>query len=458
MPYRYNRYLRPLFLVGDLLILNFAYWLSYYVLFNDPVGVYEQPYLTLVTFANLAWLFLALISQSYNFSRVSRLAKLLRGLAVYILLHLLLVSAFWVFQKAFFYSREFLIVTYFILVPLAFTFRTAGIYLLRIYRKKGFNRRNVIIFGFGEVAEELRKFFMLHPESGYRFIGYYSNRERGPRIQGGYRELKEYCSNNRIDEIYCCIPYVRYDQIQKLIDYGEENLIKIKLISDFRGFSFKGLELERYDNIPVLNVTSIPLDDMKNRIVKRSFDIVFSSIFIVFVMSWLYPLIALLIKIDSRGPVIFRQKRTGKENENFVCFKFRTMKVNDQEHKQATKDDDRITTIGKFLRKTSIDEFPQFFNVLRGDMSVVGPRPHMLHQTEEYSRKIEKFMARHFVKPGITGLAQAKGYRGETKELYKMKSRVKLDRFYVENWSLLFDLKIILLTAVSLYKERDKAF
>jgi lipopolysaccharide/colanic/teichoic acid biosynthesis glycosyltransferase len=201
------------------------------------------------------------------------------------------------------------------------------------------------------------------------------------------------------------------------------------------------------------------LDDVKNRVVKRGFDILFSFAFIVFILSWLYPLLAILIKLDSKGPILFRQPRTGKGNNDFLCYKFRTMKVNsDSDKVQASRGDSRITRFGRFLRRTSLDEFPQFFNVFMGDMSVVGPRPHMLSHTREYSKRVEKFMARHFVKPGITGLAQAKGYRGETKELLQMKNRVKLDRFYVENWSLLFDIKILMLTAVTLYKERDKAF
>lgn len=375
------------------------------------------------------------------------------------MLHMLIISAFWVYQKAYYYSREYIILVYITLAVLLLIWRTGGIYLLRMYRLQGYNYRKVVIFGFGEVAMELRDFFRIHPESGYKFQGYFSNKEKGPQIQGDYHALQDYALEHKIDEIYCCIPYVQYDQIQKLINFGEENLIKVKLISDFRGFSLKGLELERYDHIPVLNVSSIPLDDLKNRVIKRGFDILFSSIFIVTILSWLYPLIALLIKMDSKGPVIFKQPRTGKGNRDFFCYKFRTMKVNNVSEKvQATKYDNRITRLGSFLRRTSIDEFPQFFNVFKGEMSVVGPRPHMISHTEEYSKRINKFMARHFVKPGITGLAQAKGYRGETKELLQMKNRVKLDRFYVENWSLLFDIRILMLTAVSLYKERDKAY
>ena len=176
-------------------------------------------------------------------------------------------------------------------------------------------------------------------------------------------------------------------------------------------------------------------------------------------MSWLVPLIALLIKLDSKGPVFFRQKRSGKNNHNFYCFKFRTMRVNGEaDIVQASRNDSRITRIGAFLRRTSLDELPQFYNVLRGEMSVVGPRPHMINHTIEFSEKIDNFWQRQSVQPGITGLAQAKGYRGETNTALKLKNRIKLDRFYVDNWSFLFDIRIIILTVFSLLERNENAY
>ena len=459
MKYRYDGFLKPLFFAGDVLILNVSLMLAFYLKFYELGGVFSHPYSSLLVVANLVWLLIGFSSNVYDFSRVTPLPKVIRVLVVYVLLHMLIITGFWVFEKAYYYSREYLVYTYVIFGFLVLVWRTGGIHLLRIYRRSGFNYRNVVIFGYGEVAKELKSFFHSHPESGYRFLGYFSNKEQGDHILGNFEGLKGFAFESKLDEIYCCIPYVQYEQIQRLIHFGEENLIKVKLISDFRGFSLKGLELERYDHIPVLNVSSIPLDDLKNRAMKRGFDILVSSFVLLAIMSWLYPLVALLIKLTSRGPVLFKQYRTGLDGSNFTCYKFRTMRVNDDsDSKQATKSDNRITPLGRFLRRTSIDEFPQFYNVLIGNMSLVGPRPHMLKHTEEYAQRIEKFMARHFVKPGITGLAQAKGYRGETTELIQMKNRVKLDRFYIENWSLLFDIKILMLTAVSLYKERDKAY
>ncbi|MEL7146237.1 MAG: sugar transferase, partial [Bacteroidota bacterium] len=178
-----------------------------------------------------------------------------------------------------------------------------------------------------------------------------------------------------------------------------------------------------------------------------------------FLLSWIIPIIGFLIKLESKGPVFFKQHRNGKGNEKFLCWKFRTMRVNaEADTKQATKDDPRITKIGSILRKTSIDELPQFINVLLGDMSVVGPRPHPVKLNEQFSPKIDRFIQRHAVKPGITGLAQAKGYRGETTQFSAMYGRVKLDRFYVKNWSLILDLKIIILTIFSIIKGQETAY
>jgi exopolysaccharide biosynthesis polyprenyl glycosylphosphotransferase len=196
-----------------------------------------------------------------------------------------------------------------------------------------------------------------------------------------------------------------------------------------------------------------------NQYFKRTFDIAFSFLVIVLVFTWLFPILALLIKLSSKGPIFFKQQRSGKRNEVFTCYKFRSMKVNeDSDTIQAHKSDDRITGIGKFLRKTSMDELPQFLNVLNGDMSVVGPRPHMLKHTEEYSQIIDNFMVRHFVKPGITGWAQVHGFRGETHQDYKMRKRVQYDVWYIENWSFLLDIRIIFMTVRNLLLGDRNAF
>jgi len=331
-------------------------------------------------------------------------------------------------------------------------------YLNKIIINKKLNFKNVVIVGFGELAWEMRKFFRMHPEHGYRFLGYFDQDPSNKEVNY-LDDLDSFCKTNNVHEIYCCLPYTDNNKVRNLIDFGLSNMVKVKLITDYRGFYQRGIKLERYDSIPVLNVAAVPLDERSNQIIKRSFDIIFSALVIILLLSWLTPLIALMIKLTSPGPVFFNQKRAGKGNKPFACLKFRTMVVhNSSEFKQATKNDPRITPFGQFLRKTSLDEFPQFINVLIGDMSVIGPRPHVFKLNEEFHSKIEKFMARQYIKPGITGLAQAKGFRGETKNDISMKSRVKLDRFYIENWSFLLDLKIVIATVISLAKGDQQAY
>jgi len=191
---------------------------------------------------------------------------------------------------------------------------------------------------------------------------------------------------------------------------------------------------------------------------KRVFDIVFSLIVIIFLLSWLIPILAILIKLESKGPVFFKQGRPGMDEKEFFCYKFRSMQVNGFTEKEASKNDPRVTKMGKFMRKTSMDELPQFFNVILGEMSVVGPRPHLWSQNKAYASKIKKYMVRHYVKPGITGLAQVKGFRGEIETEEDMVNRIKLDVFYIENWSLIMDIKIIFQTVFNIFKGEDKAY
>ena len=333
------------------------------------------------------------------------------------------------------------------------------IYSIGTYRRSGYNQRSVVIAGHGTLATELKTFLDNHPESGYTFQGYFSeNAEKEEEVKN-IQEIPDFAQYTRVDEIYCCLPDISFNSVKSLIEFAEKNFIKVKLIADFRGFEFSDVQLENFGHIPVLNVTSYPLDVMTNRFIKRTFDVVFSVLFLFLIFSWLCPLIALIIKLDSTGPVFFVQKRNGRSNNEFFCLKFRTMYVNeDSDRLQTTRGDKRVTPVGRLLRRTSLDELPQFLNVLIGNMSVVGPRPHMVLHTQEFSKKVDRFLARHYVKPGITGLAQAKGVRGETKELSSMEKRVKYDNFYIKKWSMLLDIKIIILTIFGLVKDKNHAY
>lgn len=239
---------------------------------------------------------------------------------------------------------------------------------------------------------------------------------------------------------------------------ADKEMIRFKLVPDVKDYFKKNVNVTMLGHFPVISPRSEPLENISNMMFKRLFDVVFSFVVIVFVMSWLLPIIAILIKLESKGPVFFKQPRSGKDNKAFYCLKFRSMYVNGKANMaQAVKNDRRITKIGAFIRKTSIDELPQFFNVLAGDMSVVGPRPHMLRHTREYSAIIDEFMVRHFMLPGITGWAQVTGLRGETSEEGSMEARVKADIWYMENWSMFLDFKIVFLTVWQVIAGHEKA-
>jgi putative colanic acid biosynthesis UDP-glucose lipid carrier transferase len=247
--------------------------------------------------------------------------------------------------------------------------------------------------------------------------------------------------------------------IYRLIKKADQNCIRFRIVPDIGALVKRQVYIDYLNEIPVLSLRREPLDDLGNKIKKRIFDIIVSSLVTVFILSWLIPLIGLLIKLESKGPIFFRQQRSGQDNKSFWCLKFRSMTVNDNANLvQATRGDARITKIGAFLRRTSLDEFPQFLNVLMGDMSIVGPRPHMLKHTADYSKIIDEYMIRQFLKPGITGWAQVNGFRGETKTLDQMKKRVEYDLWYMENWNMWLDLKIMFLTVFNTIKGEENAF
>lgn len=266
-------------------------------------------------------------------------------------------------------------------------------------------------------------------------------------------------AESEIQELYVVAQPQYIVDLNSYFELADRNCMRLKFVPDFSMISKSSFSSTNFNNFHVILPRNEPLQDSYNRLLKRVFDIVFSLLVIVLVLSWLYPVLAFIIKKQSKGPVLFKQLRTGKKNQSFWCYKFRSMTVNAQSDSvQAQKGDARVTPIGKFIRRTSIDELPQFFNVLLGDMSVVGPRPHMLKHTQDYNDQINNFMVRHFVKPGITGLAQVSGLRGETKKVSDMKRRVKADIDYVQNWSLIKDLKICLLTVIVTLKGDENAF
>ena len=302
----------------------------------------------------------------------------------------------------------------------------------------------------------MKHFFTNNPDYGYNLVKVFSLKERK---EDKINECLAFVSNDKIDEIYCAMADLSDNQMANIINFADNNLKTLKFIPDEKQMLSANVKFEFYDYIPVIPQRNILQEEHFNKVVKRIFDLVFSSVIIVTVLSWLMPIMAILINLESKGPLFFIQKRNGLNYKSFSCYKFRSMKINDRADLElASKDDARITRIGKFIRKTSIDELPQFFNVFFGEMSVVGPRPHMVSVTNLYAANVDKFMVRHFVKPGITGLAQSKGFRGEVETDEDIINRVKYDIFYIENWSILLDIKIIFITIFNTLKGDDKAY
>ncbi|MEN8139486.1 MAG: undecaprenyl-phosphate glucose phosphotransferase [Bacteroidota bacterium] len=456
MDKRYSKYIRPFAIFSDLLLLNV---LMHFLIFEKGLMTDATKDFRFLFVANVGWLVISYILDLYKIYRFTRIVIIMRGLSNQIVIFFLLISSLYSWSYLLL-NKEGIINFFIVLSLLLFFMRFLTFYGLRNYRMYGGNYRNIIIVGYEENSKLLYKFFNQRPEFGYQFKGFFSDKyENNKVLKGGIKDIKNFVLDNEIDEIYCTVEELDSIELKALIDFAENNLKIIKFIPDSKGVFGRDLKLQYYDFMPILALRENPFEDSVQKWVKRIFDLIFSSLVIVFVLSWLIPVLGLLIKRESKGPVFFKQKRSGLDNADFYVYKFRSMGVNkDADAQQATKNDPRVTKIGRFLRSTSIDELPQFINVFKGEMSVVGPRPHMLSHTDYYSKIIDKFMVRHIVKPGITGLAQVRGFRGETETVAQMRARARVDRFYIENWSMLLDSKIIAQTFVNAVKGEEKAY
>lgn len=331
--------------------------------------------------------------------------------------------------------------------------------LLKYFRRKGLNFRRIIIVGWNGTSKRLYREIQSDPGYGYRIMGIFDDeRHKDIKIAGKIADIEKFVVDEKIEELYCALPSEEAN-VGSLIKVADRHDVEFYYVPIISGFMTTAFHLTSMGNIPILNYRPNPLQHWANRLVKRLFDIVFSLCAIVFISCTVLIPVIIAIKLSSKGPILFKQKRTGYKGSEFTCYKFRTMRVNsDADKLQATKNDPRKTKVGDFLRRTSIDEFPQFINVLIGNMSVVGPRPHMVMHTDQYRNLIDKYMVRHMVKPGITGLAQVRGYRGQTEELWQMEKRVECDVQYIENWTFWLDIKIIIRTVVNAIAGEKNAF
>lgn len=340
--------------------------------------------------------------------------------------------------------------------------------VLEFFIEKAKLQRKTAIIGYNNTGMQLAS-ILQQRKSMYLFEGFFDNGEDAEesllvndagKIVGSIDHCIAYAVKNDIREIYSTILPEQNTAMQKLIEVADQNCVRVRFVHDNKLTASPQHRVEYFfDELPIISLRSEPLQNFRNRLLKRAMDVAISSFALIFILSWLVPIIAVIIKSQSRGPVFFKQLRSGKDNVPFWCYKFRSMTVNSQsDSMQATKNDARVTPIGAFLRKTSLDEFPQFWNVFIGDMSIIGPRPHMLKHTEQYSAIINRYMIRQFLKPGITGWAQANGYRGETEQVILMEKRVEHDIWYMENWSPNLNIKIFVRTILSIFMREERAY
>ncbi|WP_373294373.1 undecaprenyl-phosphate glucose phosphotransferase [Algibacter mikhailovii] len=439
--------MKPIFGLIDLLVINTA------VLFFE---INLNNVFTFTLYISSVWIIIAIKNEFYEVQRHTRVIQIIPLLVRQMFFFAIVLYAFiGVFKQP--NMSRLALGEYFLWVSLfVIAFKLITFFLLKKYRTiLSGNYRNVIVIGSNEKTRQLINTFNTRLDYGYKFRAQFSSKDEYFNLD----ECFNYIIENSIDEIYFSVSELTNRQINHLVDFADNNLRELKFIPDNKDIYSKKLKYEYYEFIPILSMRVIPIQEPFSKFAKRLFDILFSVFIIVFVLSWLTPLLAIIIKLESKGPVFFKQSRNGFNYNEFDCYKFRSMKPNENSHlNQATKGDLRITKVGAFIRKTSIDELPQFFNVLFGDMSVVGPRPHMVSHTNLYAQRIDKFMVRHFVKPGITGLAQISGFRGEVETDKDIINRVKYDIFYIENWSLLLDLKIVFQTFLNALKGEDKAY
>ena len=436
-------------IVGDMVLMNILFMALYYIWPHLSQGpVYSGGYWEMMAFNTICYFACTYYDGVLLHLRKTRNWNIIGKVTENCVKFLVISVAFIALAGYDGISTRFFVLFHLLNYIILICWRIFCHYIVRKYRRKGRNTSACIYLGTGSNIRELYN-AQYYPSAGYRILGYFNNipdekmPEKVPYL-GKPEEALKYLQSHKVDNIYCTLPSEESELILEIISWSEHNFAHFFHVPHVRNYLQHRMWFDTVGDVPVLSLHSSPLNEVDNRFIKRTFDLIMSGLFLCTVFPFIYLIVGAIIKITSPGPIFFKQKRNGINGKEFWCYKFRSMKVNkDADKIQATKNDPRKTKFGDFMRKTNIDELPQLINVFLGDMSLVGPRPHMLKHTEEYSKLIDNYMVRHFVKPGITGWAQVTGYRGETKELHQMEGRVKADIWYMEHWSFLLDLHII---------------
>jgi len=449
---RFQIYFPFLYYLGEFVVILFCSKFMLFLTFNKW-NIYNYLFI-------IFWFFISFIFRSYVLGRGIAYSKLVKST----LKSLFFFSGLVAVINMFFFNFQFQLLTLFISITLFYftmlSYRLLVSFVLAKYRAFGGNILNCMIVGYNTHGFEMHNEILKYPELGFRSNGLYnfnnipSKKSNNISFKGKLNDLDDNIFS-KYDVIFFS-DKLSANQKSYIIDKADEFNLKVNSIPDLINYDVKNFFISKISSVPYISINDLPLDSFYNQILKRIFDLVFSLLVSVFILSWLVPIIGILIKINSRGPIFFIQKREGIKGSFFKCIKFRTMVVNSySDLKWADDNDNRLTKTGRILRLSALDEMPQFINVLMGDMSVVGPRPHPVNLNKEYIARINKFNKRHRFKPGITGLAQSKGFSGYISGIIDMRDRLKMDIFYFKNWSLLLDIKIVFMTVFKLFSSID---
>ncbi len=454
---RHSQLFLKLFIINDLLVNSVSFMLAYYLRFTLPLvpitrGVPPiQPYLPFLLYINLIWLFLFRENKLYEpkrgLSRLDEFFHLFKAVS----LGVVIITGLMFFYRSFSYSR--IVVVYFwvinlILLQLSRTLVRS--YLNRL-RRRGYNLRYLLIIGAARLGQQIAAKIETRPGLGYKVVGFLDDDPAkqgqqidGVKVLGKTDDMLKILAGNGVDEVIIALPLSAHEHMLRLINICQKEGLRVRIVPDLFAVITHQAEIDELDGIPLIGLDKTAMEQMGNRFLKGTEDLMLATLMLA-LLAPLFMLIAMLIKLTSKGPVFYKQERMGLDNRAFMMYKFRTMWV-DAEDKNGpcwtAKDDPRRTRFGAFLRSTSLDELPQLFNVLKGEMSLVGPRPERPHFVKQFKAEVAHYMQRHRVKAGVTGWAQINGWRGDT----SIEKRVEYDTYYIENWSLTFDLKIIWLT------------
>lgn len=459
----FRKSLKTILVLLDLTAINFVWLITYLYFLNSVVTQTNNLFYSFAFFVNFIWITISLSFGLYDEKAVVSFEIFSQKTAKVYFLWLVLMDMILVYAgEIHTISEHIIIFSFFSLLGIsANRLFYLGIKKYLSHQHDMINR--VLILGFNDTAKKLAKYL---EEDGLntQLMGFVENDENMEElttypVYANIENAVNVAKQLNVHEIFSTITPEQNNIIYRLIRDSEEQCMRFKVVPSLSSHVNRDVVVDFIKDLPVLSMRADPLEDVGNRMKKRIFDVLVSGLVIIFILTWLIPLVAILILLDSRGPVFFTQLRTGLTDNPFFCYKFRTMRINNEsDSKQATKHDSRVTRLGAFLRKTSIDEFPQFFNVFRGEMSLVGPRPHMLKHTSEYAKIVEHYMIRQMLKPGITGWAQVNGLRGEISNPIQIQQRVASDLWYLEHWSIWLDIKILFLTIHKVFVGDKQAY